>query len=106
MFSLGSMARTKQTPRNPNLERPTAAMGIDVQPERRVPLKPTSKKVATKGGKQPRKHLLHKLIRRNKSTTGGIKKPHRYDTSYFWFEKVQLLSSNLSLAEFGCDLMF
>ena len=63
MFSLGSMARTKQTPRNPNLERPTAAMGIDVQLERRVPSKPTSKNVATKGGKQPCKHLLHKLIR-------------------------------------------
>ena len=47
------MARTKQTPRNPNLERPTAAMGSDVQLERRVPSKPTSKKVATKGGKQP-----------------------------------------------------
>ena len=72
------MAHTKQTPRNPNLERPSAAMGSDVQPERRVPLKPTSKKVAARGGKQPRKHLLHKLIRRNKSTTGGIKKPHRY----------------------------
>ena len=72
------MAHTKQTPRNPNLDRPTAAMGSDVQPERRVPLKPTLKKIATKGGKQPRKHLLHKLIRRNKSSTGGIKKPHRY----------------------------
>ena len=72
------MAHTKQTPRDPNLERPTAAMGSDVQPERRVPSKLTSKKVATKGGKQPQKHLLHKLIRGNKSTTGGIKKPHRY----------------------------
>ena len=72
------MAHTKQTPRNPNLERPTAAMGSDVQPKRRVPLNPTSKKVATKGGKQPQKHLLHKLIRQTKSTTGGIKKPHRY----------------------------
>ena len=30
------MAHTKQTPRNPNLERPSAAMGSDVQ-ERRVP---------------------------------------------------------------------
>ena len=57
------MARTKQTPRNPNLERPTAAMGSDVKPERRVPLKLTSKKIAIKGGKQPKKHLLHKLIR-------------------------------------------
>ena len=72
------MACTKQTPRHPNLERPTAAMGSDVQLERRVPLKLTSKKVAMKGGKQPQKHLLHKLIRQNKSTTGGIKKPHRY----------------------------
>ena len=72
------MAHTQQSPRNPNVERPTAAMGSDVQPERRVPSKLTSKKVATKGGKQPRKHLLHKLIRQNKSTTGGIKKPHRY----------------------------
>ena len=70
------MAHTKQTPRNPNLERPSAAMGSDVQ-ERRVPWKPTSKKLVTKGGKQPQKHMLHKLPRR-KSTTGGIKKPHRY----------------------------
>ena len=57
------MACTKQTPRNPNLERPTTAMGSDVQPERRVPLKSTSKKIITKGGKQPQNHLLHKLIR-------------------------------------------
>ena len=71
------MARTKQTPRNPNLERPSAAMGSDVQLERRVPSKPTSKRLATKGGKQPQKHMLHKLLRW-KSTTGGIKKPHRY----------------------------
>ena len=47
------MAHTKQTPKKPIINRPTAAMGSDVQPERRVPLKPTSKKVATKGGKQP-----------------------------------------------------
>ena len=70
------MAHTKQTPRNPNLERPSAAMGSDVQ-ERRVPLKPTSKKIATKGGKQPCKHMLHRLLKRT-SATGGIKKPHRY----------------------------
>ena len=72
------MAHTKQTPRNPNIDRPTAALGSDVQLERRVPLKLTSKKIATKGGKQPGKHLLHKLIRWNKSATGRIKKPHRY----------------------------
>ena len=70
------MAHTKQTPRNPNLERPSAAMGSDVQ-ERRVPLKPTSKKIATKGGKQPCKHMLHRLLKWT-SATGGIKKPHRY----------------------------
>ena len=45
------MAHTKQTPRNPNLGRPSAAMGSDAQPERRVPSKPTLK-VAKKGGKQ------------------------------------------------------
>ena len=70
------MAHTKQTPRNPSLERPSAAVGSDVQ-ERRVPLKPTTKKITTKGGKQPRKHMLHKLLKQN-STIGGIKKPHRY----------------------------
>ena len=56
------MACTKQTPRNPNLERPSAAMGSDVQ-ERRIPSKPTSKKIATKGGKQPCKHMLHRLLK-------------------------------------------
>ena len=71
------MAHTKQTPRNPNLERPSTAMGSDVQ-ERRIPSKPTSKKIATKGGEQPQKHMLHKLLKRT-SATGGIKKPHRYD---------------------------
>ena len=70
------MACTKQTPRNPNVERPTAAMGSDIQPERRIPLKPPSNNLPIKGGKQPCKHLLHKVLRRNKSPTGGIKKPH------------------------------
>ena len=36
------MAHTKQTPRNPVLERPSAAMGSDVQ-ERRVPSKTYNK---------------------------------------------------------------
>ena len=63
------MARTKQTPRNPVLERRPTAMGSDMQ-GKRMPSKPTSKK-AIKGGKQPHKHTLHK-------TTGGTKKPHRY----------------------------
>ena len=51
-------------------------MGNDVQ-ERRVPSKPTSKNIATKGGKQPRKHMLHKLLKWT-SSTSRIKKPHRY----------------------------
>ena len=59
------MAHTKQTPRNPNVDKPTATVGSDVQPERRIPSKPTSKKVPMKGGKQPQKYLLHKLIRQN-----------------------------------------
>ena len=70
------MAHTKQMLRNPNMERPTAAMGSDVQPERRVPSKPSSKNLPIKGGKQPQKHLLHKSIRQNKTPTGGLKKPH------------------------------
>ena len=68
------MARTKQMPRNPILERPSTAMGSDVQ-GKRIPSKPTSRKTIT-GGKQPHKHILHKSIKR--SSTGGIKKPHRY----------------------------
>ena len=48
-------------PRNPVLERPSAAMGSDVQ-ERRVPSKPTTEKI-TNGGKQPHKHLLHKKLK-------------------------------------------
>ena len=70
------MACTKQTPRNPNVDRPTTAVGSDIQPERRIPSKSTTKNIPRKGGKQPQKHLLHKVLRRNK--TGGIKKPHRY----------------------------
>ena len=31
-----------------------------------------------KGGKQPRKHLLQKLLQLGATPTGGIKKPHCY----------------------------
>ena len=74
LYIIGNAARTKQMPRNPILERPSTAMGSDVL-GKRIPSKPTSRKTIT-GGKQPRKHILHKSIKR--STTGGIKKPHRY----------------------------
>ena len=68
------MARTKQTPRNPIMERPLTAVGSNVQ-GKRIPSKPTSRKTLIEG-KQPCKHILHKSLKR--STTGGIKKPHRY----------------------------
>ena len=59
------MAHTKQTPRNSNVDRPTAAMGSDIQTERRIPSNPTSKNLPMKEGEQPRKHLLHKVLWRN-----------------------------------------
>ena len=57
------MARTKQTPRNPNVNRPKTVVGSDVQPtERRPNPKPASNRTPVKGGKQPRKHLSWKLL--------------------------------------------
>ena len=70
------MAHTKQMPRNPNVDRPTTTMGSDIQPERRIPSKLTTKNIPRKGGRQPQKHLLQKALRKHK--TRGIKKPHRY----------------------------
>ena len=44
------MARTKCTPKNPQIHRPVTAIGKDVQPPRKdIPQAPR------KGGKQPRK---------------------------------------------------
>ena len=57
------MACTKQTPKNPHVGRPTTAIGSDVQPEQKTNPKPMSKKISIKGGKQPRKHLLQKILR-------------------------------------------
>ena len=57
------MACTKQTPRNANVDRPATAICIDVQPKGRTTSKHMSKKLPIKGGKQPWKHLSHKLIR-------------------------------------------
>ena len=73
-----TMARTKQTPRNPHVNRPTTAIGSDVQPEWRTILKQMSKKIPMKGGKQPQKYLSQKPLRQGISATGGIKKPHWY----------------------------
>ena len=57
------MAHIKQTSRDPNANRPTMAIGSDVQPEQKTNTKQISRKVLMKGGKQPRKHLLQKLLR-------------------------------------------
>ena len=73
------MARTKQTPRNPNIDRSIAAIGSDIQSTERSPApKPTLNKAPVKGGKQPRKHLSKKLLHLGATPTGGIKKPHQY----------------------------
>ena len=58
-----TMACTKQTPRNPSVNRPTMAIGSDVQPKRKTNTKQMSRKLPVKGGKQPRKHLSQKLLR-------------------------------------------
>ena len=52
------MACTKQTPRNPNVERPTAAMGSDIQPKRRAPSNPSCKNLPIKGGKTAPKTFI------------------------------------------------
>ena len=76
------MARTKQTPRNPNIDRPMAAVGSNIQyGERRLTPRPIHRKVSSKGGKQPRKHLSKKLLHLCTPPMGGIKKPHQYRPS-------------------------
>ena len=67
------MAQTKCTPKNPQIHQPIAAIGKDVQP----PWK-DMQKASVKGGKQPRRHLSHKILGKGINPTGGIKKPHRY----------------------------
>ena len=67
------MARTKQTPRNPNINRLKTAIGSDVQ-EGRPTLRPALSKTPVKGGKQPQKHLSWKLLYLGATPTGGIKK--------------------------------
>ena len=52
------------------------AIGKDVQPPRKE-----MHKTPTKGGKQPRKDISHKVLRKGIIPTGGIKKPHRYQPS-------------------------
>ena len=73
------MARTKQTPRNPNRDRPIAGVGNNIQSiEGRPTPRPTEQgKVLGKGGKQPRKSLSKKLLHQCTPSTGGIKNLHQ-----------------------------
>ena len=69
----------KQTPRNPNVNRPKATVDSDVQPTKGRPTpRPTSSKTPVKGGKQPQKHLSQRLLHLGATPTGGIKKPQCY----------------------------
>ena len=69
----------KQTPRNPNINQPKAAIGTDVQSTKVRPTpRPALSKTPVKGGKQPWKHLSWKLLHLGAPPTGGIKKPHHY----------------------------
>ena len=73
------MARTKQAPRNPNINRPEVAIGSDVQSTKgRSTPRPASSKTPVKGGKQPQKYLSWKLLCLGATPTGEIKKPHHY----------------------------
>ena len=66
------MARTKHTPKNPQIHRPVTALGKDVQPPRK------DIQALRKGGKQPRKFISHKMLRKGVKPTRGLKTPHRY----------------------------
>ena len=68
------MTKTKQTPRNPILERPSTAMGSDVQ-GKRMPSKPTTRKTITRG-KQPANTYC--TNQSNTQLQEELKKPYRY----------------------------
>ena len=67
------MVQTKCTPKNPQIHRPMTAMGKDIQQPRKE-----IQQAPRKGGKQPRKSISHKMLRKRNKPTGGIKQPHRY----------------------------
>ena len=83
------MARTKHTPKNPQLHRPVLARGRDVQPPRK-----DISQVSRKGGKQPRKFLVSKMLRKGIRSTGGIKKPHRYRPSIVVLREIRRYQSS------------
>ena len=60
-------------PKNPQIHQPVAAIGkVILLPQKDM------HKVPVKAGKQSRKHLSHKILRKGIAPTGAIKKPHRY----------------------------
>ena len=67
------MARTKCTPKNPQIHRPVTAVGKDVQPPRK-----DIQQAPRKGGEQPRIFISLKMLRKGIKPMGGLKKPHRY----------------------------
>ena len=75
MFNLliVEMAQSKCTPKNPHINQPIAVIRKDVQPAQK-----DIRKAPVKGGKQPRKHLSNKVLRKGIPPTRGIRKPHRY----------------------------
>ena len=71
------MARTKQTPRNPSVDRPVVAVGSDIQSaERRPDPRPTQgRSVSNKGGKQLEKTFIKEIdVTYVPHQLGGIKK--------------------------------
>ena len=83
------MAGTKHTPKNPHLHRPVLARGRDVQPPRK-----DISQVPKKGGKQPKKFLVSKMLRKGIRSTGGIKKPHRYRPSIVALREIRRYQSS------------
>ena len=43
-----------------------------------------------KGGKQPRKFISHKMLRKGVKPTGGLKKPHRYRPGMVALREIRL----------------
>ena len=78
------MARTKHTPKNPQIHGPVTAIGKDVQPPRKdIPQAPR------KRGKQPRKFISHKMLKRGIKPTVRLKKPHRYQPGMVAFREIR-----------------
>ena len=83
------MARTKHTPKNLQLHRPVLARGKDVQQPRK-----DKSQISRKGGKQPRKFLVSKMLRKGIRSTGGIKKTNRYRPSLVALREIRRYQSS------------